>query len=56
MRYGIAIFPSKEIQDEANSYRKRYDPHYPLIPPHITLKDAFEADDEMIDVCLDPRR
>jgi 2'-5' RNA ligase len=49
MKYGIAMFPSKKIQDEANSYRKRYDPHYPLIPPHITLKEAFEADDEMIE-------
>jgi 2'-5' RNA ligase len=49
MKYGIAIFPSKKIQDEANSYRKRYDPHYPLIPPHITLKEAFEADDSTID-------
>ncbi|WP_096270261.1 YjcG family protein [Paucisalibacillus globulus] len=48
MKYGIAIFPSKVIQDEANSYRKRYDPHYPLIPPHITLKEAFVADDDMI--------
>ncbi|GIO25787.1 YjcG family protein [Ornithinibacillus bavariensis] len=49
MKYGIAIFPSKKIQDEANSYRKRYDPHYPLIPPHITIKEAFEADDALID-------
>lgn len=44
MKYGIAVFPSKKIQDEANSYRKRYDPHYALIPPHITLKELFEAD------------
>ncbi|WP_047982359.1 YjcG family protein [Ornithinibacillus contaminans] len=49
MKYGIAIFPSKKIQDEANSYRKRYDPHYPLIPPHITLKEAFEADETAIE-------
>jgi 2'-5' RNA ligase len=49
MKYGIAIFPSKKIQDEANSYRKRYDPHYALIPPHITIKEAFEADDDVID-------
>ncbi|PAV29343.1 hypothetical protein CIL05_12275 [Virgibacillus profundi] len=49
MKYGIAFFPSKAIQDEANSYRKRYDPHYALIPPHITLKESFEADDETID-------
>lgn len=44
MKYGIAMFPSKEIQDEANSFRKRYDPHYSLIPPHLTLKEAFHSD------------
>lgn len=49
MNYGIAIFPSKPIQDKANSYRKRYDPHYALIPPHITLKEAFQADEETIE-------
>lgn len=47
--YGIALFPSKAIQDEANSYRKRYDPHYSLIPPHITVKESFEVDDPSID-------
>lgn len=52
MRYGIAIFPSKRVQDEANSYRKRYDPHYALIPPHITLKEAFETDDTTIDMLV----
>lgn len=41
MNFGIAYFPSKEIQDAANSYRKRYDPHYALIPPHVTLKSSF---------------
>src|SRR5699024_12789033 len=46
MKYRIALFPSKELQDLANSYRKRYDPHYALIPPHITLKPAFETDGE----------
>ncbi|WP_337017331.1 YjcG family protein [Oceanobacillus massiliensis] len=49
MNYGIAIFPSKPIQDQANAFRKRYDPHYSLIPPHITLKESFEANDEMLD-------
>ncbi|MBP1969061.1 2'-5' RNA ligase [Virgibacillus natechei] len=49
MKYGIAIFPSKSVQDEANSYRMRYDPRYDLIPPHITLKQPFEADDSTID-------
>ncbi|MBS4177374.1 YjcG family protein [Lederbergia citrea] len=45
MKYGIVIFPSKKLQDLANSYRKRYDPHYALIPPHLTLRDAFESDE-----------
>ncbi|WP_404451791.1 YjcG family protein [Virgibacillus necropolis] len=48
MKYGIVIFPSKPVQDKANALRKRYDPHYSLIPPHITIKEAFEADDETI--------
>lgn len=47
MKYGIVIFPSKALQDLANSYRKRYDPHYALIPPHLTLKEAFESDVEV---------
>lgn len=45
MKYGIVIFPSKEIQDKANALRKRYDPQYPKIPPHITLKSGFTMDD-----------
>jgi|SRR5690625_41848 len=49
MKFGIAIFPSKSVQDEANSFRKRYDPHYALIPPHITLKESFDADEELIE-------
>lgn len=44
MQYGIVIFPSKEIQDEANALRKRYDPRYSHIPPHITLKETFNMD------------
>lgn len=48
MKYGIVAFPSKKLQDLANTYRKRYDPHYALITPHMTLKDAFEADDKQI--------
>lgn len=35
MKYGIAIFPGKDLQDLANSLRKRYDPKYALIP-HIS--------------------
>ncbi|MFC7394099.1 YjcG family protein [Scopulibacillus cellulosilyticus] len=48
MKYGIAIFPSKKLQDKVNSLRKRYDPRYALIPPHITLKTPFEIDDSKI--------
>lgn len=54
MKYGIAIFPSKKVQDEANSYRKRYDPHYALIPPHITMKEAFDADENEIESKIIP--
>lgn len=43
MKYGIVIFPSKKLQDYANSFRKRYDPHIALIPPHITLVNPFES-------------
>lgn len=46
MKFGVVIFPSKKLQDLANSYRKRYDPHYALITPHLTLKNAFEATEE----------
>lgn len=51
MKFGIALFPSKKLQDLVNSYRKRYDPHYALIPPHLTVKNAFEAsEDEIKDI------
>lgn len=46
MKFGVVVFPSKNLQDFANSYRKRYDPHYDLITPHLTLLNAFEATEE----------
>jgi len=49
MKYGIVAFPSKKLQDQANAYRKRYDPHYALITPHMTLKGVFEANDQEIE-------
>ncbi|WP_027953563.1 YjcG family protein [Halobacillus kuroshimensis] len=55
MKYGIAVFPSKKVQDVANSYRKRYDPHYALIPPHITMKEAFEAEEDQIESEIIPQ-
>ena len=48
MKYGIVAFPSKKLQDLANTYRKRYDPHYAKITPHMTLKDSFDASEEEI--------
>lgn len=53
MKYGIAIFPSKSIQDDANALRKRYDPRYALIPPHITVKASFMMDDALRDELID---
>ncbi|AOM83342.1 YjcG family protein [Salisediminibacterium beveridgei] len=46
MKYGVAVFPSKKLQDLANSYRKRYDTKYAKVPPHITLKEPFELNDD----------
>ncbi len=48
MKYGIVAFPSKQLQDFANSYRKRYDSHYAKITPHITL-GVSESQDSQID-------
>lgn len=48
MQVGIVVFPSKKLQDFANSYRKRYDSHYSLIPPHLTLKSSFEANEKQL--------
>ncbi len=48
MKYGVVIFPSKKIQDYANSLRKRYDSNYALIPPHLTLKASFDATEDQI--------
>ncbi|RXK18772.1 YjcG family protein [Macrococcus sp. DPC7161] len=49
MKLGIVIFPSKSFQDTVNSYRKRYDDHYRVIAPHITIKDAFEVDEHEVE-------
>lgn len=49
MKYGIVAFPSKELQDLANGYRKRYDPHYAFITPHMTVKGTFDANDQEIE-------
>lgn len=53
MNLGIVAFPSKKLQDLANNYRKRYDPHYAQITPHMTLKDAFEVDESEVKAICD---
>lgn len=53
MTYGIAVFPSEEISDAANELRKRYDPRFDFIAPHITLKEAFEADESSLQLVKD---
>lgn len=53
MKYGVCIFPTPEIQNFANNYRKRYDPHYALIPPHLTLKDTFDLEESKIQELVD---
>lgn len=52
MTYSIALFPSKQLQDEADSYRKRFDSQYSLIPPHIKLTDPFELEEQTLDTFI----
>lgn len=44
MNLGIVLFPSEKLQDKVNEYRKRYDSHFAIIPPHITIKEEFTID------------
>lgn len=46
MKCTIVVFPGKEVQERANSYRKRYDSHFALIQPHIKLKWPFDISEQ----------
>lgn len=48
MILGLALIPSKDFQNEVNAYRKRYDKHYTMIQPHITIKSNFEIDEKIL--------
>ena len=48
MLYSIVVFPASKVQEVANSYRKRYDPAYALIPPYIRLKEPFELEESQL--------
>lgn len=48
MLYGIVVFPEKHVQDFANSWRRRHDPHYTAVPAHLTVRYAEDwSDDEL---------
>ena len=49
MILGLALIPPKQLQDEVNAYRKRYDQNYAKIMPHITIKGQFEIPDEALE-------
>ncbi|MBO8164939.1 MAG: 2'-5' RNA ligase family protein [Brevibacillus sp.] len=53
MKYSVVVFPSSHVQEVANSYRKRYDPTYALIPPYIRIKEAFDLDEEELPQLVD---
>lgn len=53
MKYTMAIFPGKDVQDRANSYRKRYDSQYAFIQPHIKLKWPFELTENDLPTIVD---
>jgi 2'-5' RNA ligase len=48
MKCGVVIFPSTLIQEKVNAYRKRFDPKYTLISPHITIKRGFELSEDKL--------
>jgi 2'-5' RNA ligase len=48
MKYGIAVFPDKKVQEAADRLRIRHDPHYSLIPAHLTVREAEPWSDEKL--------
>ncbi|SNZ14250.1 2'-5' RNA ligase [Terribacillus aidingensis] len=57
MNYTIAFFPSEHVQQEANSYRKRFDAAYALIKPHVKIRQPFTLNEnELIDAVSELKR
>ncbi|NOU95337.1 hypothetical protein GC093_19220 [Paenibacillus sp. LMG 31456] len=48
MVYGIAVFPPDEIKEFANHYRRRYDPQFSVIDPHLTLRAREDWTEEQL--------
>ncbi|MDQ6420903.1 2'-5' RNA ligase family protein [Paenibacillus sp. LHD-117] len=53
MLYGIAVFPEKAVQDEANSWRIRHDPHYCNIAAHMTIREAEDWDETKLRLAVE---
>jgi 2'-5' RNA ligase len=52
MLFGIVVFPEKHVQDVANSWRRRHDPHYAAIPAHLTVRNAEEWTDDQLQIAV----
>lgn len=48
MKLLLTILPSKELQTKLNNYRKRYDPNYIHIQPHVHFYPAFFIEDDYL--------
>lgn len=48
MQFGIVVYPSEEVQEYANRFRIRHDPHYSIIPPHMTIRENEEITEEQL--------
>ena len=48
MKLLLTILPSVELQTKLNSYRKRYDPNYINIRPHVHFYPSFQLEDEQL--------
>src|SRR5690625_5415868 len=53
MKFGIFIYQAENIQTEINNHTKRYDPEYPLIKTHMTLKTRFDIDKKSLKILID---
>ncbi|HTG69276.1 MAG TPA: 2'-5' RNA ligase family protein [Candidatus Udaeobacter sp.] len=52
MLYGIVVFPEKHVQDNANNWRRRHDPHYSAIPAHLTIREEEEWNDDELQLAV----
>ena len=46
MKLLLAILPSHELQQQLNSFRKRFDPNYIKIPPHVQFYPSFTIEEK----------